>query len=109
VVNATGAAGLSGCVMSFAYWNPAILQQQRLLNTQTGEYVDVSVQRLGESSPPQSDDPPAAHYRIRSADAAIDLWYSAELDWLALSSITPDGYRLHYRRVGTEDRSARDE
>jgi hypothetical protein len=100
VEHATGAAGLPGCVMTFAYWNPAILQQQRLLNAQTGEYVDVSVQRLGESSPPQSGDRPAAHYRIRSADVAIDLWYSAEHDWLALSSITPDGYRLQYRRVG---------
>jgi Domain of unknown function (DUF6134) len=100
--NATGAAGLPGCVMTFAYWNPAILQQQRLLNSQTGEYVDVSVQPLGESSPPQSGDPPAAHYRIRSADVAIDLWYSADHDWLALSSITPEGYRLQYRRIGEE-------
>jgi hypothetical protein len=102
VKNATGAAGLPGCVMTFAYWNPAILQQQRLLNAQTGEYVDVSVQPLGESSPPQSGDPPAAHYRIRSADVAIDLWYSADHDWLALSSITPEGYRLQYRRIGEE-------
>jgi len=100
VKNATGAAGLPGCVMTFAYWNPAILRQQRLLNAQTGEYVNVSVQRLGESAPPQSGDRPATHYRIRSADVAIDLWYSAEYDWLALSSITPDGYRLQYRRIG---------
>jgi len=27
-----------GCVMSFAYWNPALRAQQRLLNSQTGEY-----------------------------------------------------------------------
>jgi hypothetical protein len=99
VENATGAAGLPGCVMSFAYWNPAILRQQRLLNAQTGEYVEVSVERLGESAPPQGGDRPAAHYRIRSADVAIDLWYSTEHDWLALSSTTPDGYRLQYRRV----------
>jgi hypothetical protein len=105
VENATGAAGLPGCVMTFAYWNPAILRQQRLLNAQTGEYVDVSVQRLGESAPPQSGDPPAAHYRIRSADVAIDLWYSADHDWLALSSITPEGYRLQYRRLGDEGRA----
>lgn len=96
----SGTDGLPGCVMTFAYWNPAILSQQRLLNTQTGEYVDVNVQRLGESMLPESgEDLPAAHYRISGGEFVIDLWYSTEHDWLALSSTTPGGYRLHYRRV----------
>jgi len=39
---------LPDCVMSFAYWNPDFLQQARLLNPQTGEYVNVSVEQVGE-------------------------------------------------------------
>ena len=38
-----------GCMMSFAYWDQRFLQQQRLLNTQTGELIRVEVQSLGES------------------------------------------------------------
>jgi hypothetical protein len=34
--------------MTFAYWNPDLLGQSRLLNVQTGEYLDVQVRALGE-------------------------------------------------------------
>ena len=40
-------AELPECVMTFAYWNPGFLEQPRLLNPQTGEYVDVDVEELG--------------------------------------------------------------
>ena len=38
-----GSAELPSCVMSFAYWNPAFLEQDRLLNSQNGDFVDVEV------------------------------------------------------------------
>ena len=38
VIGAEGSMTLPGCVQTFAYWNPAILESQRLLNSQTGEY-----------------------------------------------------------------------
>ena len=34
---------IPGCAMSFAYWDPRILDQARLLNPQSGEWVDVAV------------------------------------------------------------------
>ena len=37
------------CLMSFAYWDRRCLQQQRLLNTQTGELITVEILSLGES------------------------------------------------------------
>jgi hypothetical protein len=90
---------LPGCVMTFAYWNPAILSQQRLLNAQTGEYLEVSVQQLGEKSLQlQGRNVPALHYRIRTGESDIDLWYSTDRDWLALSTATSGG-ELRYRRV----------
>jgi hypothetical protein len=97
--NSTGNSILPGCVMSFAYWNPAILSQQRLLNAQTGEYLDVSVQQLGEHALQlQGRAVPALHYRIGTGESDIDLWYSTDRDWLALSTDTSGG-ELRYRRV----------
>jgi hypothetical protein len=97
--NSTGSSILPGCVMTFAYWNPAILSQQRLLNAQTGEYLDVSVQQLGEQALQlQGRAVPALHYRIRTGESDIELWYSTDRDWLALSTATSGG-ELRYRRL----------
>ena len=43
VDGSAGEADLPECVMSFAYWNPAFLDQGRLLNTQNGEFLDVEI------------------------------------------------------------------
>ncbi len=95
-----GDTGLPGCVMTFAYWNPAILEQRQLLNVQTGEYLEVSIQRLGEETlQAQGRAVPAARYRISTGERDIELWYSADSDWLGLSSTTRGGRQLHYRRV----------
>ncbi len=93
---------LAPCVQTFAYWNPQILGATRLLNPQTGEYVPVRVDYVGAESlrvrgTPQASD----HYRLTGDASAgenlrIDLWYSANREWLALESTTADGRRLHY-------------
>jgi hypothetical protein len=96
----TGIASLPGCVMTFAYWNPVMLQQQRLLNTQTGEYIRVDVEQLGEQTLHiQGRAVPALHYRVRAGERDIQLWYSSDRDWLGLSSTTRGGRQLHYRRL----------
>jgi hypothetical protein len=97
-----GNRGVSGCVMTFAYWNPEILDQQKLLNAQTGEYLDISVQPLGEKTLQlQGRKIPALHYRLSTNENDIDLWYSSDRDWLALSTTISGGRQLHYRRVAT--------
>ena len=98
--NPSGRSNMSGCIMTFAYWNPAILEQERLLNVQTGEYLDVGVQYLGEK-PLQIQDRvvPALHYRISAGDRDIELSYSADREWLGLSSTARGGRQLNYRRV----------
>jgi hypothetical protein len=100
----SGNRSLPGCVMSFAYWNPEILGQQQLLNAQTGEYLDVSVQPLGEKTLQlQGGEVAALHYRLSTGENDIDLWYSSDRDWLALSTTTDGGRQLHYRRVAIAD------
>lgn len=88
---------IPGCVRSFAYWDPALLQSDRLLNTQTGEYQQVRVLNLGDSPVDINGKPvDARQYRLLVDEAAIDLWYTPDMDWLALESVTKDGYRLSY-------------
>lgn len=87
---------LPGCVMSFAYWNPAMLQQRQLLNAQTGEYDRVTITALGATQLSVRGALQAAQqYRLTGDKMNIELWYSASGDWLALESIT-DGRRLRY-------------
>lgn len=98
--SSNGSRDMRGCVMSFAYWNPAILEQQQLLNAQTGEYLDVEVQPLGEKTLQLQDRAvPALHYRLSTDENDIELWYSSDRDWLALSTTTIGGRQLQYRRV----------
>jgi hypothetical protein len=89
---------LAGCVMTFAYWNPRMLRQTRLLNVQTGEYTNVTVTPAGEELILVRGQPTSARrYALRGEKIAIDLWYSADGDWLALESTTAGGRRVRYQ------------
>jgi len=76
-----------GCRMSFAYWNPRMLEQKELLNAQTGKFEAVAVSPLGEG-----------RYRITGPKNPIELRYSAQGEWLALEATVAGGKRLSYRR-----------
>lgn len=98
VATANGTATLPACVRTFAYWNPRILESDRLLNAQTGEYAEIEVLPLGPSTVRVGGEPTPAHkFRLQAPDFAIDLWYSNAHRWLALESITAEGRRLRYR------------
>ncbi|MDQ2735203.1 MAG: DUF6134 family protein, partial [Pseudomonadota bacterium] len=49
VATTTSPTLLDGCVMSFAYWHPAMHEQARLLNAQTGKLESVRVERLADA------------------------------------------------------------
>jgi hypothetical protein len=86
------------CVQTFAYWNPSILDARRLLNPQTGEYVDVKVLLMGREL---LDGRQTERYRLigrGETPLQIDLWYTPARDWVALESLTPEGHRLRYAR-----------
>jgi hypothetical protein len=90
-------AELPACVMSFAYWNPAMLRQARLLNAQTGEFVAVRVEALGEEALTVRGRPLAAHrYALHAPEFRIDVWYAADRDWVQLESRTEGGRLLRY-------------
>jgi hypothetical protein len=89
---------LAPCVMSFAYWNPAVLKQAHLLNVQTGVWTPVTVQPLGkEQIEIRGSSVAADHFRIDTERNRIELWYSSEREWIGLRSTTRDGHVLTYR------------
>jgi hypothetical protein len=92
-----GTASLPGCVMSFAYWNPAFLQQDRLLNTQNGEYLEVDVSApVTELLEVRGETRSALRYRLDAGELSLNLWYSTDDEWLALESEVQGGRILRY-------------
>ena len=92
----SGDARLPGCVMSFAYWDPRILRATRLLNSQTGELLPVSVAQRGTERVNVAGRTVAAtRHRLSAPNLQIDLWY-ADGRWVALEAPTPGGRTLRY-------------
>lgn len=91
---------LDDCVMTFAYWNPDFLRQPRLLNPQSGEYLDVDVQRVGqEPIVVRGEEVAASVYRITAREMELKVWYSANDEWLALESVAKGGRILRYELI----------
>lgn len=97
----SGTAGdleLPSCNMSFAYWNPLFLKQDRLINTQNGEVLDIEV-----SEPElvqievRGEMQPAYRYFLDAGKLKIELWYSENNEWLALETEASGGRRLRYQ------------
>lgn len=96
---------LPACIMTFAYWNPEILKQVRLLNPQNAEYLDVTVTDEGAQTIPVKGQSIQTHqYRLNGRyhgkdKLKITLWYDQQQDWVALESITPEGYKIVYKLI----------
>lgn len=94
---------LPACTMTFAYWNPKIIQQTKLLNPQNGEWLDTKFTNLGnETVEVKNKKVEANHYKLDGSlngksKLKIELWYSANNEWLSLKSITPEGYTINYK------------
>jgi hypothetical protein len=93
-----GTRRVDECVLTFAYWNPAMLSRMQLLNSQDGEIVKVRITDAGaESIVVRGVKTPARRYELRSEKLSIDLWYSEQREWLALESKTERGQKLIYK------------
>lgn len=85
-----------GCIMSFAYWNPRILSANRLLNSQTGELLPISISNMGEDAiAVRGQRLMAQRHRINGSKLQIDLWYAGN-DWVALEALAQGGRRMRY-------------
>jgi hypothetical protein len=102
---------LPACVKSFAYWNPAVLDAERLLNSQTGQYEDVTVTFEREETVTVADESvDAKRYRLTTRGGDIMLWYSSDTQtWVGLEAPAKGGRTLTYRPTGVPLSTARSE
>lgn len=89
----------AGCVMTFAYWNPAMRMQSRLLNPQTGRLEPVQIIPAGDGSVGvRGRDVAARRWRIHAPAQQIDVWYARDDDaWIGLDATLANGRNLSYR------------
>lgn len=94
-----GSESLSGCVQTFAYWNPEILDAEQLLNSQTGEYEDIDVVYAGADTVEVGGVTiDADRYTMTAKGGDIKLWYSSDDQrWLALEAPAKGGRTIRYR------------
>ncbi len=95
---------LPACSMTFAYWNPKILEQTKLLNPQNAEWLESKITIIGvETIDVKGKKTETTHYKLDGSldgkpKLKIDLWYTTESnDWVALKSMTPEGYIVNYK------------
>lgn len=96
---------LPACTMTFAYWNPKILTQSKLLNPQNAEYLDTTFEQLdNETINVRGAPTETKHYKLKGAlkgknKLNIELWYNKKNEWVALKSTTPEGYIITYKLI----------
>ena len=95
---------LPTCPMTFAYWNQKILTQSKLLNPQNADWLDTKITKLGtELLEVKGRKVETTHYGLNASlygkpKLNIELWYeTANNNWVALKSITPEGYIINYK------------
>ena len=90
---------LRGCVKTFAYWDPAILKAERLLNAQTGRWEQVTIEAQGRErwADARGQARVVNRFRIVGPDQPITLWYDDANRWVGLQSQVGRGRKLIYR------------
>jgi len=93
----TGNWSGDNCIKTFAYWNPEWITGERLLNSQTGELLPVSIRSMGEETISVRGVPARTTRRqIVTDEFTVDLWYTDNGRWVALQSTTKNGESLRY-------------
>lgn len=93
------ASEIAGCAMTFAYWNPSLATQRRLLDPATGRVESVTISAL----PPATVEARGQSHRARGLRIAglahpIDVWYAGD-EWIGLDTTVDGGRRLSYRAI----------
>jgi hypothetical protein len=93
------ASTVPGCLMTYAYWNPALMSQTRLLNPQTGKVDPVKVERVSSGRVVvHGAEIDAVDWRITGGESPVDVWISSQGEWVGLDSVVAKGkHRLSYR------------
>ena len=75
---------LPASIIPSSHWNILQITGDRMLSTETGEVLDIDVERIGEDTVlVNGTEVPATHYRLKS-DLTVDLWYDDQNRWVKL-------------------------
>jgi hypothetical protein len=87
----------ASCLMSFAYWNPALAGQKRLLDPGSGRVEPVAVEEtLAVPADLRQAGTRLRGLRIVGLPQPIDVWYEGDR-WVGLDTAVAGGRRLSYR------------
>jgi len=92
------------CLMGFAYWNPRILTQRRLINPQTGKIEEVRFESVADRLIAVRGQQVAAHgWRLIAGSQRITVWYTTDSRrWVGLDAEAKGGRQLAYRLLPME-------
>lgn len=72
-------------IIPTSYWNPATIDQTRLLDTQRGRLLEVTIQPFGEEAVTVgSTSVPVRKYAV-SGDLNLDVWYTPQGEWTKIA------------------------
>lgn len=96
---AKGGQTVEGCLMTYAYWNPALRTQTRLLNPQNGQVDAVKVERVATGRiAVAGKEVEAEDWRITGGDSPVDVWLTPQGEWVGIDSMVAKGkHKLTYR------------
>ncbi len=103
LLNAKSSEVFPNCVMTFAYWNPKILEQTKLLNPQNADYLNIITEKLNDEPILVKDKLiETMHYKLIGAlngknKLNLELWYNLKNEWVGLKSTTTEGYNITYK------------
>nr|WP_274600014.1 DUF6134 family protein [Rhodothalassium salexigens] len=90
-------------LLATSYWHPATPDQDRLINTQTGAVMDVTITGRGPDAVAAPADQAkqrieATRYHLSGPDLAFDLWYDADRCLAKIAfQVKRDGSTIVYR------------
>jgi len=95
---AQGQEQIDGCLMTFAYWNPAMQRQNQLLNVQTGRVERVQLTRAATAQiDVQGRMLSAQRWRLSGVERPLDIWWTTDGQWVGLDATVSGGRKLAYR------------
>ena len=99
VNGSAGDAMAPATIIPTSYWDPAIVKQNKLLNTQTGELLEVSVAPGDETEIVVGDQTVDARHYVMSGDLDLELWYDPAGTLRRIRFEASDGSTIDYRAM----------
>jgi hypothetical protein len=98
VEGAVGSIDAPRDILPSSYWHPSLIQQDRMLDSQTGRMLEIGIDRVGaERIVALGREIPAERYRM-TGDLKLDLWFDAERVWQKMAFELKGGF-FDYTRV----------